>query len=155
MIWQDSNLTNEETEAQRGFRILPRSQNSHVAKPELKSNTSGPCLVLLPVCVLSYVQLFHDPMNCSLPSLSVHGIFQARILEWVAIFLFQGIFLTQGLNQHLLCLLCCRWVVYPLSQQGSPFFYGYVHNVHSVIIVTSQLPRSWFSWNPSFPYTIL
>ena len=26
-----------------------------------------------------------DPMDCSLPSSSVHGIFQARILEWVAI----------------------------------------------------------------------
>ena len=26
-----------------------------------------------------------DPMNCSLPSFSVHGIFQARVLEWVAI----------------------------------------------------------------------
>ena len=38
------------------------------------------------VCVaLSRVQLFCDPMNCSLPGSSVHGIFQARILEWVAI----------------------------------------------------------------------
>ena len=26
-----------------------------------------------------------DPMNCSLPGPSVHGIFQARILEWAAI----------------------------------------------------------------------
>ena len=26
-----------------------------------------------------------NPMECSLPSSSVHGIFQARILEWVAI----------------------------------------------------------------------
>ena len=26
------------------------------------------------------------PMDCSLPCSSVHGIFQARILEWVAIF---------------------------------------------------------------------
>ena len=25
------------------------------------------------------------PVNCSLPSSSVHGIFQARVLEWVAI----------------------------------------------------------------------
>ena len=25
-----------------------------------------------------------DPMSCSLPSSSVHGILQARILEWVA-----------------------------------------------------------------------
>ena len=24
-----------------------------------------------------------DPMDCSLPGSSVHGIFQARILEWV------------------------------------------------------------------------
>ena len=27
----------------------------------------------------------HDPMDCSLPSSSVHRIFQARVLEWVAI----------------------------------------------------------------------
>ena len=26
-----------------------------------------------------------DPMNCSLPGYSVHGILQARLLEWVAI----------------------------------------------------------------------
>ena len=26
-----------------------------------------------------------DPMDCSLPGFSVHGIFLARILEWVAI----------------------------------------------------------------------
>ena len=26
-----------------------------------------------------------DPMNCSLPCSSVYGIFQARVLEWVAI----------------------------------------------------------------------
>ena len=27
-----------------------------------------------------------DPMDCSLPCSSIHGIFQARVLEWVAIF---------------------------------------------------------------------
>jgi len=26
-----------------------------------------------------------DPMDCCLPVSSVHGIFQARVLEWVAI----------------------------------------------------------------------
>ena len=25
-----------------------------------------------------------DPMNCSLPGFSVHGILQARVMEWVA-----------------------------------------------------------------------
>ena len=26
-----------------------------------------------------------NPMNCSLPGSSIHGIFQARVLEWVAV----------------------------------------------------------------------
>ena len=34
--------------------------------------------------------------------------------------LLQGIFLSQGLNLHLLCLLRCRWILYPLSHLGSP-----------------------------------
>ena len=32
----------------------------------------------------SYLTL-NDPMDCSLPGSSVHGIFQARVLEWGAI----------------------------------------------------------------------
>ena len=27
----------------------------------------------------------HDPMDCSLPGSFIHGIFQARVLEWGAI----------------------------------------------------------------------
>ena len=30
-------------------------------------------------------RLLCDPMDCSLPGSSVHGIFQARVLEWGAI----------------------------------------------------------------------
>ena len=60
-----------------------------------------------------------NPMDCSLPGSSVHGIFQARILEWVpgCYFLLQGIFLSQGLNPG---LLHCRQTFYHLSYQGSP-----------------------------------
>ena len=32
-----------------------------------------------------------DPMDCSLPGSSIHGIFQARVLEWGAIALFSSI----------------------------------------------------------------
>ena len=39
------------------------------------------CCVLVPQSCLTIC----DPMDCSLPGSSVHGIFQARILEWVAI----------------------------------------------------------------------
>ena len=34
---------------------------------------------------LSHIQFFCDPMDCNPLGSSVHGIFQARILEWVAI----------------------------------------------------------------------
>ena len=37
-----------------------------------------------------------NPMDCSPPGSSVHGIFQARILERVAISFSRGIFPTQG-----------------------------------------------------------
>ena len=43
-------------------------------------------------------------MEYSLPDSSVHGIFQTRILEWVAISYSRGVFPTQGSNPHLL-----RW----------------------------------------------
>ena len=42
-----------------------------------------------------------DPMECSPPGSSVHGILQARILEWVAMPPPPGIFLTQGSNSSL------------------------------------------------------
>ena len=38
-----------------------------------------------------------DPMDCSLPGPSVHGIFQARVLEWVAI-AFSGVLLQEMAN---------------------------------------------------------
>ena len=34
---------------------------------------------------LSKCPTLRDPMDYSLPGSSVHGIFQARVLEWVAI----------------------------------------------------------------------
>ena len=37
------------------------------------------------VCVLSCVQLFATPWTVAPPGYSVHGVFQARILEWVAV----------------------------------------------------------------------
>ena len=81
---------------------------------------------------------FCDPMGCSPPVSSVHGISQARILAAATAakllqscptlcdpmdcslentgvgcyFLLHGIFLDQGLNSLLLGLLHCRWILY-------------------------------------------
>ena len=59
-----------------------------------------------------------DPMDCILPGSSIHGDFLGKNTGVGCHFLLQGIFKTQGLNPHLLCLLHCRWILYRLSHQG-------------------------------------
>ena len=40
-----------------------------------------------------------DPMDCSLPDSSAHGIFQARVLEWGAI-AFSGFYIEWCINEE-------------------------------------------------------
>ena len=96
----------------------------------LKQNTCKPyhlAVLLLAIyltvictqaCVLGCSAMSHSLRLCSLPDSSVHGIFPARILEWVVISSSRGIFQTQGSNWHLL-----HWqaVSLPLSHLGSMF----------------------------------
>ena len=42
-------------------------------------------LLTFSVLVVQSCLTLSDPMDCSLPGSSAHGIFQARVLEWVAI----------------------------------------------------------------------
>ena len=68
------------------------------------------------VLVAQWCLTLCDPVDYSPPGSSVHGILQARILEWVAIFFSRGIFPTQG---FILGLPHCRQILYQLSYQGS------------------------------------
>ena len=61
-----------------------------------------------------------DPMNYSPPGFSVHGILQARIPDVSCHALLQGIFLTQGLNAHLLSLQLWQAGSLPLAHMESP-----------------------------------
>ena len=56
---------------------------------------------------------FCDPMDCSLPGSSIHGILQARILEWVAIPSSRGSSQPKDPTQ-----VSCR-ILYCLKQEGS------------------------------------
>ena len=58
-----------------------------------------------------------DPMDCSPPSSSVHGILQGRILEWVTMPSSRGSFPTQGSNPGLPHRM---QIFHHLSHQGSP-----------------------------------
>ena len=55
-----------------------------------------------------------DPTDCSPPGSSVHGILQARILEWVAISFSRGSSWLRDRTLH------CRQILYCLSHQGRP-----------------------------------
>ena len=68
-----------------------------------KELSDGLC-VWVYVCVLSHIQLCNF-MNCSLSGSSVHGIFQARILEWVSGSYSRGT--SQPRDQtHVSCISC-------------------------------------------------
>ena len=65
-----------------GLGIEPKSHalagRFLITGPQGKSEVAQSCLTLC------------DPRDCSLPGSSVHGIFQARVLEWVAISFSRG-----------------------------------------------------------------
>ena len=58
-------------------------------------------------------------MDCSPLSSSAHGISQTRVLEWVAIFFLQRIFLSQESKP---CLPHCQAYSLTLSHQGNPTY---------------------------------
>ena len=68
-------------------RGLYRESQPSIMKAESESEVTQSCLTLC------------DPMDCSLPSSSVHGIFQARTLEWVAISFSRGSFQPRDRTQ--------------------------------------------------------
>ena len=57
-----------------------------------------------------------DPMDCSLPGSSIHGIFQARVPEWGALILLynwgKGNKKTESCVPPAACLFGCRVIVY-------------------------------------------
>ena len=66
---------------------------------------------------------FCNPMDCSIPGSTVHGIFQARILEWVGIPLSRGSSQprdrTHGSNP-LQVDSCLHSFIHRLNHRGSP-----------------------------------
>ena len=77
---------------------------------QLPGAKSGPPSVC--VCGLSRSVVSNScyPTAYNLPSSSVHGILQARVLKWVAFV--QGIFLTQGSNPGLLVSCIGKRILY-------------------------------------------
>ena len=62
--------------------------------------------------LLSCVQVFATLIDCNSPGSSIHGIFQVRILEWVAISFFRGSSWPRD-RTCISCVSCIgRWILY-------------------------------------------
>ena len=88
-------------------------------------NLSDTLLVCVYMCVCSIVSNFFNPMDCSLPGSSAHGILQARLLVWVAISSSRGSFQPRD-QTHISCgLLCWQMDSLPLVPLGRLFSLSY------------------------------
>ena len=78
----------------------------------------------------SYLTLC-EPMNFSLPSPPVHVIFQARMLEWIAIFYSRESSQPRGWT-HVSCIFCTsRWVLYHCTtREAYLVLYCSLHLIH-------------------------
>ena len=89
------------------------------------------------LCAQSYLTLCYS-IDCISPGSSVHGIFQARILDWLAISYSRGIFSTQGSNP---CLLYWQADSLPLCRLGRP-----LSIVNLQCCVTFCCTTKWFRY---------
>ena len=108
--------------------------------------------VVVKVLVVQSCLTLCDPMDCSPPASSVHGILQARILEWVipifgipfpvVIPFLLGILLTQESNPG---LPHCRQILYYLGHQASPraWFLLTVFEANTVCQTWAPVKQPW------------
>ena len=68
---------------------------------------------------LSHIGLFCDPMNCNPLDFSVHGIFQARILEWVVISFSKGSSQPRDWTS-VTCISCIAGIFFTNELPGKP-----------------------------------
>ena len=96
-------------------------------KPHLSSLTVSVCMCIHAKSLQSCLTLC-NPIDCSPPGFSVHGILPTRILEWVAILS------SRGSNPHLLHLL-------PWQAGSLPLVKDYRHNLllHFTFVCLSDI----------------
>ena len=105
------------------YRVLPSSQNAKISIRKYSQPSVLPrfCIHRFNQCwrrrreVAQSCPTLCGPIDCSPPESSVHGIFQARVLEWVAISFSRGSSRPRDQTQvssH------CRQMLYHLSHQG-------------------------------------
>ena len=106
--------------------------------PSLSLGCSSHCVYYS----LSHVQLFAAPLTVACQTPMSMGF--SRQEHWSGLpFLFQGIFLTKGLNPG---LLHCRQILYYLSPKGSSSHYDNIIILIYHICKNNKIIKNWFWW---------
>ena len=84
-VWLSSFVPQEESSLKSAI-LTPGPSLKYLDESKQSFNLNSVILSSLTCCsVTKSCPALCDPMDCSLPASSVHGILQERILEWVAI----------------------------------------------------------------------
>ena len=99
------------------------------------------------VCCVQLRLTLCDPMDCSPPGSSVHGIFQARILEWVAISFSKESSWPRDWTQ-VFCISCTdRWVFYHCATWEPPaIVYGNCITPWQAVMCGASQKEALFLW---------
>ena len=97
-------------------------------------NESGPSVSLC-VCVTQLCPTLCNPVDCSLPGFSVHGILQARTLEWVAVYFSRGFSKPRDWTQ----VSCLAGRLFTISATREARVYLYTWSTYVVIILNQVL----------------
>ena len=88
-----------------------------------------------------------DPINCSVPGSSVHGIFQATVLEWIAISFSRGSSQPRAWTQ-VSCIVDRRFTVWATREVSLP---KVVVSLPKASSFQSSIPNFW-PWHCSITY---
>ena len=114
-----------------------------LTKAKLVSDLQASMLTIRDFCTLFRSAGLNPWTLCSLQCSPVHGVFQARILEWAAIPFSRGIFLTQGSNP---CLLNCKQILYQQSHQA----FSYMTTIQWSNQEIDTILSSKLQWNSNY-----
>ena len=76
---------------------------------------------------------FCDPMDCSPPGSSIHGILHARILEWVAICYSRGSSEPRDRNR-----ISCRQILYHWAAWEAPYLWYFLAKLSTSSVSNSE-----------------
>ena len=90
-----------------------------------------------------------DPRDCSLTGFSIHGILQARILEWVVVPSSRGSSDPRNKPRDLVHLLHWQVDSLPLSRLGSPRKRERTRHFPPAVPMVCVTPATWVALHPS------